>query len=80
MTGTLFSQYLIAGFCTGADLTHARGSDSAEPSIAAVCGSMDTNGWRFAARISVQAYGLEIIQVLHDCCEAVSNADHVKHL
>jgi hypothetical protein len=46
-------------------VTHARGFNTGEPSIAAVCGTMDSDGCIFATRISVQAHRVEVIQARH---------------
>ena len=40
-----------------------RSSQEAEPSIAAVCGSIDENATRFASCTRLQSHGMEIIQV-----------------
>ena len=50
--------------CAGADVTHPTGFNTAEPSIAAVVGSMDPQCGRFATRVCPQGNHLEIIQVL----------------
>lgn len=46
----------------GADVTHPAGFNKAEPSIAAVVGSMDQWCGRFATKVSLQGHRLEIIQ------------------
>ena len=45
-------------------MTHMRSSQETEPSIAAVCGSIDENATRFASCTRLQSHGMEIIQVL----------------
>ena len=51
----------------GSDVTHMRSSQESEPSIAAVCGSLDENATRFASCTRLQSHGMEIIQVSLQC-------------
>ena len=43
-------------------MTHPRGFDVTEPSVAAVVGSLDANTARYAARVRLQGHRVEIIQ------------------
>ena len=46
----------------GADVTHLKTFSESEPSIVAVCGSIDVTGCRFASCTSMQGHRMEIIQ------------------
>ena len=46
----------------GADVTHPRGFNVSEPSVAAVVASMDGHTARYAARVRLQGHRVEIIQ------------------
>lgn len=48
----------------GADVTHMKTWQDSEPSIVAVCGSIDATATRFASCTSMQGHRMEIIQVL----------------
>jgi len=51
----------------GADVTHPRGFNVTEPSVAAVVASMDGNTARYAARVRLQGHRVEIIQARALC-------------
>ena len=53
----------LINFPAGADVTHSRGFDSAEPSVAAVVGSLNRYATRYSCRIKIQGHRQEMIQV-----------------
>ena len=49
--------------CAGADVSHSESFSEKEPSVAAVCGSLDQSVTRFTTHVRLQLHRMEIIEV-----------------